>query len=77
MTTVRLMDAPADYARFGVSPDHVEPWEDQRRDNDRAGVWEWWYFDALTGRRHCGGDPVLYQVRPRCRQEGRPSARVD
>jgi hypothetical protein len=31
MTTVRLMDAPADYARFGGSPDHVELWEDQPR----------------------------------------------
>jgi predicted secreted hydrolase len=41
------MDTPEDYARLKVSPDGVEPWEDQRRDDARRGVWEWWYFDAL------------------------------
>lgn len=47
MERVRLMDAPEDFTRLGVSPDGVEPWEDQRRDTDEAGHWEWWYFDAI------------------------------
>jgi hypothetical protein len=47
MTAVRLMDTSADYERLGVKPDVIQPWEDQRRDDDRKGVWEWWYFDTL------------------------------
>jgi len=47
MASVRLMDTPEDYGRLKVSPDRVEPWEDQRREDSRRGVWEWWYFDAL------------------------------
>lgn len=47
MANVRLMDAPEDYNKWGVNPDRIEMWEDQRRDDDRPGHWEWWYFDAL------------------------------
>lgn len=47
MTTVRLMDTPADFQKLGISPDRIEPWEDQRRDDSRKGVWEWWYFDTI------------------------------
>ncbi|MEA4944423.1 MAG: lipocalin-like domain-containing protein [Propionicimonas sp.] len=47
MTRVRLMDTPADYERLGINPDVVERWEDQRRDDGRKGVWEWWYFDTM------------------------------
>lgn len=42
-----LMDRPQDYERLGINPDKVEIWEDGRRDDDRAGAMEWWYFDAI------------------------------
>lgn len=45
--TLRLMDNPEDYKRLGVNPHTVEMWEDQRRDDDQPGHWEWWYFDAM------------------------------
>lgn len=48
MARVRLMNAPGDYTRLGVSPGTVETWEDGRRTEPRAGVYEWWYFDAIA-----------------------------
>ena len=47
MKKVRIMDQPADFERLGMNPDKVELWEDGRRDNNRAGAFEWWYFDAI------------------------------
>lgn len=47
MADIRLLNQPADYQRLGINPDHVEVWEDGRRDDDRAGAMGWWYFDAL------------------------------
>lgn len=44
---VRLMDRPEDYQRMGTKPGLIEPWEDGRRDDDRAGAYEWWYFDMI------------------------------
>ncbi|MEA5118911.1 MAG: hypothetical protein VB036_15035 [Propionicimonas sp.] len=47
MTKVRLMDRPDDFAKLGINPDKVEPWEDGRRDTSNAGTSEVWYFDAI------------------------------
>lgn len=49
MSTVisRIMNKPEDYKRMGTSPDHIEMWEDGRRDDDSAGHYEWWYFDMI------------------------------
>lgn len=47
MTKVRLMDTLADYKKLGISDKEIEMWEDERRDDDRSGHWEWWYFDAI------------------------------
>jgi predicted secreted hydrolase len=33
------------YAKLGLSPTHVEPWEDGMRTTGGAGSYEWWYFD--------------------------------
>ena len=44
---VRLMDQDKDYVRMGTKRDVIEPWEDGKRDDDRAGVYEWWYFDMI------------------------------
>jgi hypothetical protein len=41
-----LASSPADYARFGLDPTVVAPWEDGARTDNRAGTYEWWYFDA-------------------------------
>lgn len=44
---VRLMDRDDDYKRMGTKRGVIEPWEDGKRDDDRAGVYEWWYFDMI------------------------------
>lgn len=42
---IRLMDRKEDYQQMGTKRGIIEPWEDGKRDDDRAGVYEWWYFD--------------------------------
>lgn len=44
---VRVMDSPEDYRRMGTKKGKIETWEDGRRDDDRAGAYEWWYFDMI------------------------------
>lgn len=44
---VRVMDRDEDYTRMGTKKGQIEPWEDGKRDDDRAGVYEWWYFDMI------------------------------
>lgn len=44
---VRIMDRDSDYAKMGTTPGIIDPWEDGKRDDDRAGVYEWWYFDMI------------------------------
>jgi hypothetical protein len=41
-----LASTDADYERYGVVRDRVEPFEDGARTDGRAGTYEWWYFDA-------------------------------
>jgi hypothetical protein len=41
-----MANSPEDYARLGLSPTSIEPWEDGARTDDSAGTYEWWYFDA-------------------------------
>ena len=45
--TVRLMDKDEDYKKMGTKKGTIEVWEDGKRDDDRAGVYEWWYFDMI------------------------------
>ncbi|MBV4429655.1 lipocalin-like domain-containing protein [Clostridium tyrobutyricum] len=47
MTRARLMKSQEDYQRIGVKKGIIQPWEDGKRENYRAGVFEWWYFDAI------------------------------
>lgn len=44
---VRVMNQDKDYVRMGTKKDRIEVWEDGKRDDDRAGVYEWWYFDMI------------------------------
>ena len=44
---VRLMDTDSDYKKMGTQKDCIEVWEDGKCDDDRAGVYEWWYFDMI------------------------------
>lgn len=46
-TKVRVMDQEKDYKRMGTKKGIIEVWEDGKRDDDRAGVYEWWYFDMI------------------------------
>ncbi len=48
-TTVpaRLGSTPRDYARIGIEPRVINPWEDGMRTDGSPGTYEWWYFDAL------------------------------
>lgn len=48
MKTARIMDQPEDYEKLHINPDHIEKWEDGRRNHDdSSGNWEWWYFDSI------------------------------
>ncbi|MGI6109809.1 MAG: lipocalin-like domain-containing protein [Eubacteriaceae bacterium] len=47
MAQCRLMSKDSDYERLGLMKDRIELWEDGKRDDDRSGVVEWWYFDAI------------------------------
>jgi len=42
----RIADREEDYARLGLKPGQVEPWEDGMRTSGGPGSYEWWYFDA-------------------------------
>ena len=42
----RLASTPDDYARIGVEPHAIKPWEDGMRTDGFPGTYEWWYFDA-------------------------------
>ncbi|WP_424466023.1 hydroxyneurosporene dehydrogenase [Pseudoclavibacter helvolus] len=41
----RLANSDSEYAKFGLSRD-IAAWEDGARTDNRAGTYEWWYFDA-------------------------------
>jgi len=43
---VRLGSTPDDYARIGIAPREIKPWEDGMRTGGARGTFEWWYFDA-------------------------------
>lgn len=47
MAQSRLMSKPEDYRQLELTPGKVAMWEDGKRDDDRRGVVEWWYFDAI------------------------------
>lgn len=61
MANVRLMSRPEDFEKIGIKPRIVEPWEDGRRDDDRPGVNEVWYFDATME----DGTKVVVGFRPK------------
>jgi hypothetical protein len=42
----RLGATPEDYARLGIEPGAVKPFEDGMRTGGGPGTYEWWYFDA-------------------------------
>jgi len=44
--SVRLGHTPDDYARIGIEPRAIKPWEDGMRTDGSPGTYEWWYFDA-------------------------------
>jgi hypothetical protein len=41
----RLGRTPDDYARIGIAPRAIKPWEDGMRTHGSPGTYEWWYFD--------------------------------
>lgn len=47
MEPARLMTKDEDYERLGLKHGPVELWEDGKREDDRKGIVEWWYFDAI------------------------------
>lgn len=47
MKNVRVLNNLEDYKKMGVKKDIIEPWEDGKRDDDRSGAYEWWYFDFI------------------------------
>lgn len=47
MNKIRLENRPEDFSRRKINPNKIELWEDGKRDDDRAGAYEWWYFDGM------------------------------
>lgn len=47
MAQVVLENKPESYEKLGVQQGKVAVWEDGKRDDDRAGSYEWWYFDGI------------------------------
>ena len=43
---LKLAALSDDHARFGLERDVVREWEEGARTDNRAGSYEWWYFDA-------------------------------
>jgi hypothetical protein len=43
---VVVASTDADYERYRVARERVEPFEDGARTDGRPGTYEWWYFDA-------------------------------
>ena len=44
-TGAHTAGSPEEFARLGLSPVRVEPWEDGARTDGGRGTYEWWYFD--------------------------------
>ena len=42
----RAAGLPAEYARLGLRPNEIQPWEDGLRTDPAVGSYEWWYFDG-------------------------------
>ena len=59
--TARLAAGDEDYARFKLSKDRIEQWEDGLRLDPGAPNLEWWYFDCPAGRRRQPGDNFLHE----------------
>lgn len=43
----KLLNSVEDYKRLGINPEHVEEWEDGRREESTPNHFEWWYFDGI------------------------------
>lgn len=61
MANARLMDQPKDFAKFGIDPNVVAPWEDGIRNTDGVDTNEVWYFDADFD----DGSKVIAAFRPK------------
>ena len=46
METVRVLDRPEDFKKYGIKQEGLEAWEDGRRDSSDPGHGEIWYFDC-------------------------------
>ena len=46
METVRVLDRPEDFKKYGIKQEGLEAWEDGRRDSSDSGHGEIWYFDC-------------------------------
>ena len=46
METVRVLDRPEDFKKYGIKQTGLEAWEDGRRDSPEPGHGEIWYFDC-------------------------------
>ncbi len=74
---VKLAASPEEYARFGVSKDSIEPWEDGIRLDTEAPNIEWWYFDSHL---HDGANlAVIFLTKdgPRSKQPLEPLIEID
>jgi hypothetical protein len=61
MHDMRLLGKPEDFKKPGINQDAVEPWEDERRNDEGAGKNEVWYFDALLD----DGSRLIIGFRPK------------
>ncbi|MDB5447090.1 MAG: carotenoid 1,2-hydratase [Phenylobacterium sp.] len=45
-SSARFADRPEDFAKLGIKPGEIEPFEDGMRTEGGPGGYEWWYFDS-------------------------------
>src|SRR6202165_673356 len=64
----RFADKPEDFAKLGIQPGRIEPFEDGMRTEGGPGGYEWWYFDSHL---HDGSSLVIvFYTKPQLNPDG-------
>jgi hypothetical protein len=64
----RFADKPEDFAKLGIQPGRIEPFEDGMRTKGGPGGYEWWYFDSHL---HDGSSLVIvFYTKPLLNPDG-------
>jgi hypothetical protein len=68
LASARFADKPEDFAKLGIQPGRIEPFEDGMRTEGGPGGYEWWYFDSHL---HDGSSLVIvFYTKPQLNPDG-------